>query len=386
MNTLDVLLARMHLVFAVILLALTPPAFGLTLEQSRQFREMDYNLLDGITIEYKGEDKELFFVDNGQPYHYSRIQQEQDGDLFRWVGLGEMKQAKYVKYLAMAKERIPEIVVTVGGLSIPDPQKTAPDTICDLVYDHQTGKPKDVYLVDFENKIFDPVLEEATRGLREELGQQVTIQQTVLFFYNRCFSQQYPIDQVIQEVDLSVSSNSKQVNESEEKHVQVIESRNPEEAPPEKKSQLTVVKPESKKDIAIESKPVLELASIDEKVQVTKPLAEKKTRKCAKINNEDYEIEDDESRGSRLADFVRQLEYVDSWGSGEDSYSKLVSTFNIAYPIFVHYDELSDELKKKYVWIIGNTYDIPKELYIQLPCQKRNAMNSVFEKILGKNK
>jgi hypothetical protein len=386
MSIIDVLFTKIYLIFAVILLVLTPPVFGLTLEQSKQFREMDYNLQDGITIEYKGEDKELFFVDNGQPYHYSRIQQEQDGDLFRWVGLGEMKQAKYVKYLAMAKAPIPEIVVTEGGLSIPYPQKTAPDTICDLVYDHQTGKPKDVYLVDFENQIFDPVLEEATKGLREELGQQVTIQQTVLFFYNRCFSQQYPIDQVIQEGNLSVPSNSKQVNEPEEKHVQVIESRSPEEAPPEKKSQLPVEKSESKKEIVIETKPILEVASIDEKVQVTKPMAERKTRQCAKINNEDYEIEDDESRGSRLTDFVTQLEYVDSWGSGEDSYSKLISTFNIAYPIFVHYDELNNELKKKYTWVVGNTYEIPDKLFRRLPCQKRNAMNSIFEKILGKEK
>jgi hypothetical protein len=76
MSIIDILFTKIRLIFAVILLALTPPVFGLTLEQSKQFREMDYNVLDGITIEYKGEEKELFFVDNGQPYHYSRSKME----------------------------------------------------------------------------------------------------------------------------------------------------------------------------------------------------------------------------------------------------------------------------------------------------------------------
>ena len=75
MNIIDIQFTKIYLIFAVILLALTQAVFGLTLEQSKQFRKMDYDLMDGIAIEYKGEDKELFFVDNGQPYHYSRIQQ-----------------------------------------------------------------------------------------------------------------------------------------------------------------------------------------------------------------------------------------------------------------------------------------------------------------------
>ena len=386
MSIINILFTKISPIFAVILVALTPPAFGLTLEQSKQFREMDYNLLDGITIEYKGEEKELFFIDKGQPYHYSRIQQEQDGDLFRWVGLGEMKQEKYVKYLAKAKAPIPEIVVREGGLSVLAPQKTAPDTICDLVYDQQTGKPKDVYLVDFENQIFDPVLEQATRGLREELGQQITIEQTVLFFSNRCSSQNYPYEQVKQEGSLSSPATSKQSIEVEDIELLVSESQKPEEAMPAKKTEPPVEKTEAIKEIAVEIKSEPKKESVEEKTPVTKPIVQKKARHCAKINNKDYEIMDDESRSQRLADFVLQLDYVDSWDSGEDSYSKLISTFNIAYPVFVHYDELDNELKRKYIWIIGNAYDIPDELYQKLPCEKRNAMNSVFEKVLGKVK
>jgi len=170
---------KKELALGAFLFSLTPSIFGLTLEQSKQFREQDYNLKDGITIEYKGQDKELFFVDNGRPYHYSRIEQEEDGDLFRWVGgLREIKQEKYVKYVAKPKDPMPEIVVREGK-SISFGGKTAPDTICELVHKQKTGKPKNVYLVDFETQSFDPVLEQAAMDLREELELPITIQQAV---------------------------------------------------------------------------------------------------------------------------------------------------------------------------------------------------------------
>jgi succinate dehydrogenase flavin-adding protein (antitoxin of CptAB toxin-antitoxin module) len=347
---------KKYLTLGAFLLSLTPSIFGLTLEQSKQFRETDYILKDGITIEYKGEERELFFVDNGQPYHYSRIEQEEDGDLFRWVGgLRETKQEKYVKYMATPNDPIPEIIVREGFLT-PFSGKTAPDTICDLVYDQQTGKPKNVYLVDFETQTFAPVLEQAVRDLREELELPITKEQAVFFFYDRCSSERFPFEQLKQEVRTSNTGTRKQIPEERGHQQQLADFREPDES------------------------------TINGNIQSSNSSTQKGAEYCVEINNNVYKIADDERRTGRLAGFVSQLELVHSWDWGADSFSKLLSLINIAYPIFVHYEELTDELRKKYVWIIDEAYDISDDLYKQLPCQKRNAMNTVFEKVLGKIK
>ena len=377
--------AKKYLPLGAFLFSLTPPVFGLTLEQSKQFREQDYNLKDGITIEYKGQEQELFFVDNGQPYHYSRIEQEEDGDLFRWVVRRELKQEKYVRYVAEPKEPIPEIIVREGQL-IPFAWKTAPDTLCDLVYGHQIRKPKNIYLVDFETQTFEPVLEQAARDLSEELGLPITTEQAVLFFYNRCSSERYPFEQVKQEGKTPDTRTRNQIPEERGHQQQSADSREPEKAPLKKKMELTagISPPIYNSDNGEKSTP--EESTINENVQPSNSSTQYETEYCAEINNNDYRIADDARRRERLAGFVSQLEFVHSWDWGADSFSKLISLINIAYPIFVHYEELTDGLKKKYVWIIDEAYDIPDELYKQLPCQKMNAMNNVFEKVLGKIK
>jgi hypothetical protein len=366
-------------------LGLTSSVFGLTLEQSKQFREIDYILKDGITIEYKGKEQELFFVDNGQFYHYSRIEQEEDGDLFRWVELRDMKREKYVKYLAKPKDPIPEIIVREGSLT-PFAGKTAPDTICELVYNPQTGKPKNVYLVDFETQIFDPVLKQAARDLGEELGRPITMKQAVLFFYNRCSSKRYPLEQVKQEGETSDTKARKQVSEDKKYQQQLADSQQPEDVRPEQKMELTTSMAASNYDNDNRKKSVPEKPTVKDNVSSPGTPTQKETESCAEINNDIYRIADNERRSERLASFVSQLEFVHSWDSGTDSFSKLISSINIAYPVFVHYEDLDDNLKKKYIWIIDKVYDISEELYKQLPCQKRNEVNAIFEKVLGKIK
>ena len=133
-------------------------------------------------------------------------------------------------------------------------------------------------------------------------------------------------------------------------------------------------------------KSVREKSTIKDNVPSPASSTQKETVYCAEINNDIYRIANDESRTERLASFVSQLESVHSWDSGADSFSKLISSINIAYPVFVHYEDLGDDLKKKYVWIIDKVYDISDDLYQQLPCQKRNEVNAIFEKVLGKTK
>ena len=377
--------AKKFLLLGAFLFSLTPSVFGLTLEQSKQFREKDYILKDGITIEYKGQEQELFFVDDGKPYHYSRIEREEDGDLFRWVELLEMKQEKYVKYVAKPKDPIPEIVVK-EGLSIPLGWKTAPDTICNLVYEHQTGKPKNVYLVDFETQTFDPVLEQAARDLEEEFELPITIEQAVLFFYYRCSSERFPFEQVKQEGITTDTGTRKQTPEQRGHHQQSADSREPEETWHKNKMELTARISPSNYDSDNGEKSAPEESAINHNFQSANSSTQKETEYCPEINNNVYKIADDARQGERLASFVSQLEFVHSWDWGADSFSKLFSLINIAYPIFVHYEELTDDLKKRYNWIIDNTYDISDGLYKQLPCQKRNEMNTIFEKVLGKIK
>ena len=340
---------------AAFLLGLTPSIFGLTLEESKQFREKDYILNDGITIEYSGQERELYFIDNGQPYHYSRIELERDGDLFRWVELRAMKSEKYIKYVAKLKAPIPEIIVK-EGFATPLAGKSAPDTICNLVYDKQTGKPKNVYLVDFETRTFDPVLEQASNELSKELGQAITTEQAVLFFYDRCSTEHYPFAQAKQEGS-------------------AIEIRTGGEIPVETGDQQL---------LADAREPVE--STINDKVQSPNSSTQKETECCAEINNDVYIIADDAGRKERLTSFVSQLQFVDSWDWGADSYDKLFSLISIAYPIFVHYEDLTDGLKEKYVFVIDKAYDISGELYKKLPCQKRNEMNTIFKKVLGKIK
>jgi hypothetical protein len=127
-------------------------------------------------------------------------------------------------------------------------------------------------------------------------------------------------------------------------------------------------------------------STINNIVQSSSSLTPQETENCAKIDNKVYKIADDAGRTERLASFVSQLEFEHSIDPRADSYSKLYSLINISYPIFVHYEELSNNLKLRYDWVIDKVYYIPDELYEQLPCQKRNAMNIVFEKVLGKIK
>ncbi len=376
---------KKDLALGTFLIILTPAIFGLTLEQSKQFREEDYILKDGITIEYRGKEQELFFVDDGIPYHYSRIEQEEDGDLFRWVELREMKQDKYVKYVARPKYLMPEMVVT-GRFSIPFIDKTVPDTICDLVYDHQTGKPKNLYLVDFETQNFDPVLEQAARDLREELELPITTGQAVLFFYDRCSSEPFPFKQVKQKGRTPYTRTEKQIPEEREHQQRLADSRELEEAWLKKKMELSARISPLNYDSANGEKSAPEESSIDDNIQSPSSSTQKETEYCPEINNNDYIIADEAGRGETLAGFVSQLETVHSWDPGIGSFSKLFSFINIAYPIFVHYEELTDDLKKRYDSVIDEAYHISDEVYKQLPCQKRNALNTVFEKVLGKIK
>jgi hypothetical protein len=374
-----------NLLLATCIICLSPTISGLSLEQSRQFKEQDYILKEGITIEYRGEDQELFFLDNGRPYHYSRIEQEDDGDLFRWIDYGEMKQAKYMRYLATPRDSIPEIVVREGFIGSIF-EKTIPDTICELVYDQKTGKSENTYLVDFETQIFEPVLEQAIKELQEELKLPVSREQAILLFYNRCSSAYYPVDQVKLQGDITEPKTKNQGSEPIEDEQKEKASPAKQELPPTKvEPDAEVSPPNQGKDNAI--KPIEDELTIEEKV-VEPPLASipEKIEKCASINDNDYKITDDETRGQRLSSFISQLELEHAWDSEADSYSKLYSMINIAYPVFVHYEELDDYQKAKYKRLIEKTYDISDDLYKQLPCQQRNAINTVFEKILGKTR
>ena len=127
-------------------------------------------------------------------------------------------------------------------------------------------------------------------------------------------------------------------------------------------------------------------STANDNAQSRDSLSQIETGYCVEANDNVYKIADEERRSQRLAGFVSQLEYVHSWDSGADSYSKLLSLINIAYPVYVHHEELTDDLKNTYDWIIDRENDIPDELYKQLPCHKRNAMNTVFEKGLEKIK
>ena len=166
----------------------------------------------------------------------------------------------------------------------------------------------------------------------------------------------------------------------------MADSREPEEAWHKNKMELTARISPSNYDSDNGKKSAPEESAINDKFKSANSSTQKETEYCPEINNNVYKIADDSRQRERLASFVSQLEFVHSWDWGTDSFSKLFSLINIAYPIFVHYEELTDDLKKRYIWIIDNTYDTSDGLYKQLPCQKRNEMNTIFEKVLGKIK
>jgi hypothetical protein len=358
-------------------------SFCLTQQESKQFNELDYVLKEGVRIEYKGEEQELYFVDGKQSYHYSRIQKEEDGDLFRWVGLGEFRNEKYVKYLAILKAALPEIVVREGDIA-PYTAKTAPDTICDLVYDSKTGKPNNIYLVDLENQIFAPVLNQAVKELEEELKHPISTEQAVLFFYNRCSSGQYPIEQIKQNV--TTPSVKKKVPVTQSLEETLVKRHSVEQAIPLSREKLLladiIYAAQAEKDKKEESTKV----DPPSEKKIAPPIIKKQIKTCRKIDNDIYRIEDKESRAERLASFISQLGYVESWDTGEGSFSELTTLFNIAYPIFVHYEELSAVQKKKYARVVRQAYTMPEALFKRLACEKREAMNSIFSLVIGKTK
>jgi len=366
-----------------ILVFYSTPGFCLTQQESKQFNELDYVLKEGVNIEYKGKDQELYFVDGNQSYHYSRIQKEEDGDLFRWVGLGEFRNEKYVKYLAIQKASLPEVIVREGDIA-PYTAKTAPDTICDLVYDSKTGKPNNIYLVDLENQIFAPVLNQAVKELEEELKHPISTEQAVLFFYNRCSSGQYPIDQIRQNV--TTPSNKKKVPVTKPLEETLVKSRSVEQAIPLTREKLLLADIIYAAQAEKERKEVVSVEEPPAEKKTETPIIKKQVKTCRNIDSDIYKIEDIESRPARLASFISQLEYVESWDTGEDSFSELTSLFNIAYPIFVHYGELSAVQKKKYARVIEQAYTMPEALFKRLACEKREAMNSVFSLVIGRTK
>jgi hypothetical protein len=383
---------KMHMMFSItkkylslfsICIFYSSTSFCLTQQESKQFNELDYVLKEGVNIEYKGDEQELYFVDKGKSYHYSRIQSEEDGDLFRWVELREFRNEKYVKYLAILKAALPEIVVREGDIA-PYTAKTAPDTICDLVYDSKTDKPNNIYLVDLENQIFAPVLNQAVKELEEELKHPISTEQAVLFFYNRCSSGQYPIEQIKQNVTTASVKKKAPVTKALEETL--VKMSSVEQAVPLTKEKLLLAEfiyaaqaeKDRKKGLTIKE------PLVDEKIDDT--IVKKQVKICRKIDNDIYKIEDEGSRAARLASFISQLEYVESWDTSEDSFSELTSLFNIAYPIFVHYEELTGVQKKKYARVIEQAYTMPAALFKRLDCEKRQAMNSVFNLVIGKTK
>ena len=345
---------------ACLFLCSTLAAFGLSLEESRQFREEDYLLEEGIVVEYRGEERELFFIDKGQPYHYSRVEQEQDGDLFRWVGFSEMKKEKYIRYLASPKKRIPEIVVREGGSPV-FAARTVPDTICELVTDSETGKARNVYLVDFETRNFEPVLAQAAEELETELGQPVSLSQAVLYFYRRCAgSRDYPLEEIHPTLAHPVIGSVRQQET---------------DVSPEKEEIIIPVAPSS---TVIAEEPVLN-SPVAVTMDITIPA-------CKKTNDDNYKLANDGEKEKILTGFMSQLETVHAWDWGAESEAKLVSLVNIAYPIFVNYASLNAEQKNRYREIIVSTYEISSALYRRLDCQPKNQMNVVFRAILGREK
>ncbi len=379
------MISTKDLSLAVSIFCISSSAGGLTLEQSRQFQEKDYILKEGVTIEYRGKKRELFFLDKGRPFHYSRIEIEEDGDLFRWVELRELKQEKYVRYLASIRDPIPEIVVK-EGFSSPFSGKTSPDTICELVKEHQLGKPENVYLVDFETQNFYPVLKQAVIDLRAELGLAITLEQAVLFFYNRCSTESYPLEQIKHEESMPEGIESLTSIEASLSQGQTLDSKEKREVENLNGVELTANNSPSQADIERNIKPVIDESVNKNEIQDRNILATEGFKSCDAIDNNIYQIADDARRESRLASFISQLEYEYSWDSGSDSSTKLFSLINIAYPIYVHYEELSDAHKIKFTRIIDNIYDTPDELFKQLSCNKRKAVNNIFDKVLGKLK
>jgi len=342
-------------VSALALLGLAPFLWALTAEQARQFHHPDYILGDGIVIEYRGADKELYFVDHGKPYHYSRVIQESDGDLFRWVYLNGTEQEKYIRYLATPRDPLPEVIIR-EGIVILDDGKTVPDTICRLIHDGTSDKPRNVYLVDMETGTFDPVLEEAVRELREELGGSITKGQAILVFHERCSSESYPVEQMEAETGVFPGDPAgKTMPASELKQAKVA-------APGTETPTGNIA---------------TEVPAESEQVAVAA---------CGEINDDIYRITDSTTRAERLSSFISQLEYVDSWDWGAPSYEKLISLINIAYPVYLHYAYLDDDQKERYTGVIARTYNAPARLFRRLPCRKRNQINIVFEKVLGKTR